>query len=140
MDNTLDRTRPIGEHEDPILRALTQIIKVVREEDRPEILEHLEFTYAFVNCVLQNEGKVVRRMTKRIDQIYAFVTVDPEDDTEGITAFHGPRSNAWIPMVGADMERIDRLRPIARDIAKATGRPIHLLRFSQRTGMEVIHP
>jgi len=78
-------------------------------------------------------------MTKYIDQMYAFVVVDPEDDTEGITAFVDGGGMA-MPMVGADMDRVDSLRPIAEGMAKNIGRSISVLRFSQRTEIEVIKP
>jgi hypothetical protein len=75
----------------------------------------------------------------RIDQMYAFVALDPEDDTEGIVAFLAPGSG-WMPMVGADMQRIDQLRPFARQQAKALGVRIRLLRFTDREEIEVIEP
>ena len=78
-------------------------------------------------------------MTKRIDEMYAFVAVDPADDTEGITAFVEPGGTA-MPMVGADMERVDSLRPVAESMAKRFGQTIQVLRFSQRTEIEVISP
>jgi hypothetical protein len=74
----------------------------------------------------------------RIEQMYAFVAVDPTDNTEGIPAFIAP--GGPMPMVGADMARVESLRPIAQQIATATGVPITLCRFEVRTEVEVIEP
>lgn len=67
-------------------------------------------------------------MTKRISEMYAFVTTDPEDDTEGVIGMDMGRG--WMPFVGADPARVDQLRPIAASIAQATGREIRVLRFA----------
>ena len=73
----------------------------------------------------------------KIDEIFAFVAED--DDGEGITGFLGP-DGTWLPMVGADMARVDQLRPIAREIARKSGKRIHLLKFSTRSEVEIIEP
>lgn len=72
----------------------------------------------------------------RIEQMYAFVMVDPADNTEGIPAFTGP-AGVPLPMVGADMKRVDDLRPIAKGIADAHKAKITLCRFEVRTELEV---
>lgn len=72
---------------------------------------------------------------RRIEQMYAFVVVDA-DGTEGIPAFTGTDGTP-MPMVGADMKRVDSLRPIARGIAVALGKPVTLCRFEIRTDLEV---
>lgn len=77
----------------------------------------------------------------RIEQMYAFVALDPEDDTEGIIGFQAaPGPSGMMPMVGADMERVDDLRPMAQAIATRTGLQVRLLRFEVRTELEVIEP
>lgn len=72
----------------------------------------------------------------RIEQMYAFVMVDPADNTEGIPAFQGPGGMA-MPMVGADMKRVNDLRPMAEDLAKTHKAKITLCRFEIRTEVEV---
>ena len=79
------------------------------------------------------------RGQKRIEQMYAFVALDPADNTEGIPAFAGPRGEP-MPMVGADMKRVEQLRPIARQLARQIGVKITLCRFEVRTELEVIDP
>jgi hypothetical protein len=66
----------------------------------------------------------------RIEQMYAFVTIDKDGD-EGII------DGSWMPLVGADMARVEKLRPIARNIARADGREVRLIRFSVREELEV---
>lgn len=65
---------------------------------------------------------------KRITEIFAFVTIDHDDD-EGITGFMGP-DKAWMPMVGADMDRVAALEDIAQRIANIHGREIRVVKFS----------
>lgn len=69
----------------------------------------------------------------RIEQMYAFVVLD-EDNTEGIPAIATPIGH--MPMVGADMKRIDELRPVAEAMAKESGLKITLCRFEVRTELE----
>lgn len=75
------------------------------------------------------------RGQKRIEQMYAFVALDPGDNTEGVAAFLGP-GGVWMPMVGADMKRVESLRPFAVDLARIGGTPITLCRFEVRTEIE----
>ena len=44
----------------------------------------------------------------------------------------------WMAMVAADKARVDSLRHVARDIAKASGKKVKLCRFSVREELEVI--
>lgn len=71
----------------------------------------------------------------RIEQMYAFVVLDPEDNTEGVPAFQAP--GGPMPMVGADMKMVDKLRPIAEAMAEQMGMKITLCRFEIRTELEV---
>lgn len=71
----------------------------------------------------------------RIEQMYAFVMMDT-DNTEGIPAFADPVTGHPMPMVGADMKRVDSLRPIARQLARSSGLKITLCRFEIRTELE----
>ena len=76
-------------------------------------------------------------MTTRIDSIYAFVTVDPLDNTEGVMAFQS-RDGMWMPMVCADAARVDSLRPIALTMAKQLKVTVTLVHFTTRTVLEVL--
>jgi hypothetical protein len=72
----------------------------------------------------------------RIDAIWAFVSVDPEDNTEGVIAgpLMGPGS--IVPFIAADEKRLASLRPLAQKLAKQIGRPVRLLKFSTREVIE----
>lgn len=75
----------------------------------------------------------------RIGQLYAFVALDPADNTEGLCGFLAA-DGTWMPMVGADMAMVERLRPIAHRLARDSGAPVRLLRFVIREELEVIEP
>jgi hypothetical protein len=75
-------------------------------------------------------------MTLSIDTLTAYIAVD--DDGEGIMAFRG--EDGWLPMVGADPDRIAALRPIAEQMAAAAGKRCVVARFSVREDLEIIEP
>ena len=73
-----------------------------------------------------------------ITEIKAYVSVD-EGGEEGVCAMLG-NDGMWLPMICADDRRLGLLRPLAEQLAKSTGKPIKVLRFSQREEVEVIQP
>lgn len=73
----------------------------------------------------------------QISELFAFIAEDSGPDDEGVVAFN-PGGGVWMPMVAADRERVDSLRPMAEAIAKTTGLKIHLVRFSTREVLEEI--
>jgi hypothetical protein len=48
--------------------------------------------------------------------------------------------DGWMPLVGADMDRIDSLRRRALFMARATGKAIKLVRFEMRSEVELPTP
>jgi hypothetical protein len=72
----------------------------------------------------------------RITELHAFIAVDPRDDSEGVVGHMNPHTGVMEAMIGADKDRIESLRPIAEEVARATGQPIKLVRFSQREDKE----
>ena len=76
----------------------------------------------------------------KIEKLFAFIIEDTGPDDEGVAAFHMFGSNVFMPMVGADMDRVESLRSHAQQIAQTMGKPIKLVEFSQRTELEVIEP
>ncbi len=75
-------------------------------------------------------------MPQKITDCWLFVGDDPEG--EGVVAF---RSDAgWVPLVCADLARLDSLRKMAQDIATQTKREIRVLRFSEMEVIETISP
>jgi len=72
----------------------------------------------------------------RIMGMYAFVSEDSGPDDEGVVAMS--TGFGWMPMVGADMARVESLKPIAKGIAQESGKRIKLLHFTHREELEVI--
>lgn len=68
-----------------------------------------------------------------IDEMWAWLSVD--DEGEGVLAGMIPGLGS-MPLVGADQERMESLRPIAIRIAKAAGVGVSLVKFSDRTLIE----
>ncbi|KKN87010.1 hypothetical protein LCGC14_0262790 [marine sediment metagenome] len=66
----------------------------------------------------------------RIEEMYAFVCEDSGPDDEGIVGMN--TGAGLMPLVGADMARVESLKPIARRIAVETGMRIKLLHFTHR--------
>jgi hypothetical protein len=60
--------------------------------------------------------------------MYAFVCADHDHDDEGVLAFCDDRGR-WFPMMGADMDRIASLIPLADEIVKRSGKPYRILHF-----------
>lgn len=74
----------------------------------------------------------------RIDELFAYVAVDEEG--EGITAYLSADTGQWMPMVGADMERMTSLLPVAQQLADKGARPIKLVHYTTRTVIDTIEP
>ena len=80
---------------------------------------------------------MVTRQPFKITEMYAFVCEDSDaPGVEGIPAVAGPDGIA-MPMVCADVARVQSLRPIAQRIAKEYGKRIRLVRFRQMEEVEV---
>jgi len=60
----------------------------------------------------------------KIEQMFAFVSCD--DEGEGVIGFKG--SDGWMPMVGADMDRVKSLLPMV----VAMGVDFKILKFEGR--------
>jgi len=76
----------------------------------------------------------------KIEEMYAYISSDKDTDDEGIVGFQSPRGHGWTPCVGADMDRMESLRPMVELIAIRTGKTITLTKFSTKTVLEVIEP
>jgi len=72
----------------------------------------------------------------RITEMYAFVAEESGPDDEGIVGMD--LGNSWMPFVGADMKRVDSLKPLALDIAKMPGKKVKLAHFTNREDLEEI--
>lgn len=62
----------------------------------------------------------------RITELYAFIAEESPED-EGLMAAR--TYQGWMPLVGADMNRVKSLSEVADEISALTGKPYKLLRF-----------
>jgi len=77
-------------------------------------------------------------MTFRITSITAFTQIG-EDDEEGVIAFLGA-DGMWYPLVAADGERLEAMRPHAQRIADITDRPVCERRFDAAMELGILTP
>lgn len=74
-----------------------------------------------------------------IECLYAFVSVDTEDGNEGLVAAPiGPVG--CMPLVAADMKRLEQLTPIAQWVADQARIKIRLIKLSKREVIMEINP
>jgi len=72
----------------------------------------------------------------KIQSMYAFIS---EDETgEGIVGML--TRDGWIPMMGADTDRVKSIMPIIQQMVKETNKPIKLCLFTTRTEITEIKP
>lgn len=71
--------------------------------------------------------------------MFAFTAIDPEDGVEGVCGADIP-GLGMTALVGADMQRVESLRPIAQAIARQHGTAVKLSVFTTREDIEVIEP
>ncbi len=74
----------------------------------------------------------------KIEVIYAFISIDEGPEGEGIVA--ALMGDKWMPLVGADMDRVESLRPLAMEVSRITGKRIVLARFGDREDLEELKP
>jgi hypothetical protein len=72
----------------------------------------------------------------KVNEIWAYLSVDPTDGNEGVIA--APIGSLTMPLIGADKERMISLKPIAEELAKRSGIEIKLVKFSRREVVETI--
>jgi hypothetical protein len=72
-----------------------------------------------------------------IQRLYAWIATE-EDGGEGVVTHEVVID--WrtmiAPLVGADRARIESFRPLARNVARISGRPVRLIEFSSREVLE----
>jgi hypothetical protein len=77
-------------------------------------------------------------MPLRVDQMFAFLAKDITGD-EGVIAWPAP-DGGIMPLLGADMNRIESVRKLAQQIADARGVDVTLAVFSVREDRETLKP
>lgn len=72
-----------------------------------------------------------------IRDVYVFVAVHADGD-EGVPAVD--LGGTMMPLIAADPVRLEELRPLAARIARLSGKPLKLVRFTTREEIETIDP
>lgn len=70
-----------------------------------------------------------------INEIWAFVSRD-DDGNEGVVG--ATMGGVFMPLIAADKDRLDSLRPLAKDMLRLSKKKIFLVKFSQRSEIEEI--
>jgi hypothetical protein len=68
---------------------------------------------------------------QKIERLYAWIATEA-DGGEGVCAMSLPDGKTLMPLVGADMERIESLRAHAGLVARISKCPVRLVEFSAR--------
>jgi hypothetical protein len=74
----------------------------------------------------------------RIDEVWLFVSID--ETGEGVCAAQLMGAGSLIPLIAADEERLKAMMPVARRIAKESGKQVKLIKLSERTELMTIQP
>lgn len=68
----------------------------------------------------------------KIEEMFAFIVKDNvRDGDEGIMGIQAD-GGSWMPLVGADMDRVKSLYHYAEKICQVTGREFRIIKFSGR--------
>lgn len=78
-------------------------------------------------------------MSFRITELWAWVTIDPDDDEEGVVGFTSP-DGLMMPLIMADKARLHSIRHVAEGIARHSGKTLKLIRVSVREDIETLVP
>lgn len=80
------------------------------------------------------------RRGDRVTEMYAFLTIDPTSDCEGIPSFsmRDPINGQvmMMPLVAADKDRVDSMRSMAIHLAKVGNAKLRLVKFSKIETLE----
>lgn len=84
------------------------------------------------------DGTVVHepKNTVHIDAVWAVLSVDPKDNTEGIVAFNTPEGA--MPLLAADPARVESILGVARDMKRYTNHKMMLVKFTSREDVETL--
>ncbi len=68
----------------------------------------------------------------KINELFVFVMIDESGEHEGLMTMRVPNEigDVWTPFVGADMKRVDSLRPMADKLATEAGKSYRILKFT----------
>lgn len=77
--------------------------------------------------------KLANKRYLKITELYAFISVDPADGSEGLIGALAQEQGVivWMPFISCDEERFNALKEKADEIAKETGIPYVIRYFKQ---------
>jgi hypothetical protein len=75
---------------------------------------------------------------KKIEAVYCYI-IDEKDGGEGIPAVQTP-DGGWMPLVGADLERLESLKPVAQATANKLQKHMRIVKFTNKEVVAEIHP
>lgn len=70
----------------------------------------------------------------RLKSVWVFTAIDPKDNSEGVIGLSTPMG--MMPAVAGDERRRDLIYPLAKNIAKARGITVKMIKFSVREDLE----
>lgn len=71
-----------------------------------------------------------------IDEVWAVVAEDPNDNTEGVVAMQ--TDIGWLPLIAADKDRLENIKEWGRQMSAVRGQPFKLIKLSTREVVEDI--
>jgi hypothetical protein len=74
----------------------------------------------------------------KIDVLYAYISVDKDENDEGVIAIIS--QGQLVPLIGADLKRMESYRPYAEILSKKNGKKIRFVKFEKRTEISVMEP
>ncbi len=74
----------------------------------------------------------------KITELFCFAIDDKDKNNEGVPAFES--GYMTLPMMGADLARVEDLMPMAQKLADAHGKPIRIYKFSVKEQIGEILP
>lgn len=74
----------------------------------------------------------------KVEAMYGFFSVDPRDGNEGLVAFKTPEG--FMPLVGADLARVEAWKKYVEKICKDTNVSIRLYKFGNKELLQEFLP
>lgn len=75
----------------------------------------------------------------KITEMYCFAMYDKDESDEGVPVFTS-RDGELMPLMGADLTRIDSLRIVAQALADAFGKQLRIYKFTNREQIGEVNP
>jgi hypothetical protein len=74
----------------------------------------------------------------RIEHLWAALSID--EGGEGLCAAPMVRGTLTMPLIAADKQRLEQIRPFAKSLARVTERVVRIVKFGSREDVEIFRP